>query len=373
MGQHRPKKAREGPSNSWHENADVMNPPVSLALVVIARDEAPRIQRLLRSVAPFVDAMHVLDTGSTDTTPALAAACGAVVHHLPWPDDFSAARNAALALAAADWHLVLDADEWLIDGGPALMALCQRRPQFVGAVQFHEQLAEGAAATSWMSRLFPGHLRYTGRIHEQVMHDLPVRRLPLHIGHDGYLPERLAAKRGRNRALLQQAVAEQPGDAYLWYQLGKDCSVYDEHAEAEAAFARCEALAPFAPQAAPWWPDLVVRRLFALKSLQRHARGMDLADAERERCAALPDFFFALGDLLLDLAAEQPQHAGVLLPMIEDAWRRCLALGERPDLPQTVPGRGSWLAAHNLALVLEGTGRAGEAAALRHRHLFPAR
>jgi len=342
----------------------------TLALVVIARDEAPRIQRLLRSVAPYVDAMHVLDTGSTDTTPALATACGALVHHLRWPDDFSAARNVALDLAAADWHLVLDADEWLMQGGPALVALRHQRPQFVGAVTFHEQLAAGAGATSWMSRVFPGPLRYSGRIHEQVVHDLPVLRLPLTIGHDGYLPERLAAKRGRNRALLHQAVAESPRDAYLWYQLGKDCSVYDQHAEAEAAFAQCAALAP---QAAPWWPDMVVRRLYALKCLQRHADGMDLAHAEQARCAGLPDFFFALGDLLLDLAADQPQHADVLLPMVEDAWRRCLALGEQPDLPETVPGRGSWLAAHNLALVLEGTGRAAEAAALRQSHPSPAR
>ncbi len=342
--------------------------PVSarLALVVIARDEAPRIERLLRSVAPFVDAMHVLDTGSRDATAALASACGATVGQLPWPGDFSAARNAALDGCSADWHLVLDADEWLIDGGHALQALRGQDPAFVGAVQFHEHLTDGAgvAATSWLSRVFPGGLRYTGRIHEQVNHSLPVRRLAVRIGHDGYLPDRLAAKRGRNRALLAQAVAERPSDAYLWYQLGKDCSVYDDQADAEAAFAHASALSA---QAFAWWPDLVVRRLFALKRLQRYAEGLDLADAERLRCAEVPDFFFALGDLLLDLAAEQPQHAAVLLPMIEDAWRRCLALGERPELPETVPGRGSWLAAHNLALLLDGCGRSGEAQALRQR------
>ena len=342
----------------------------TLALVVIARDEAPRIERLLRSVAPHVDAMHVLDTGSRDATPALAAACGAQVSHLPWPDDFARARNVALERAGADWHLVLDADEWLIDGGASLQALRTQAPAFVGAVQFHEHLAPGApaSATSWMSRVFPGPLRYVGRVHEQVPHGLPVQRLAVTIGHDGYTPDRLAAKRGRNRALLSQAVAAQPGEAYLWYQLGKDGSVYDEHAEAEAAFARAAALAP---QASPWWPDLVVRRLFALKRLGHHAQGMDLAEAERARCAQVPDFFFAVGDLLLDLAAEQPAHAPVLLPMIEQAWRRCLQLGERPDLPETVPGRGSWLAAHNLALVLDGTGRADEAAALRRQYPAP--
>ena len=60
--------------------------------------------------------MVVLDTGSVDDTPEIAARCGARVAHFTWIDDFSAARNAALALTDADWCLVLDADEWLVDG-----------------------------------------------------------------------------------------------------------------------------------------------------------------------------------------------------------------------------------------------------------------
>ena len=44
-----------------------------LALVVIARDEAPRIARLLDSVRPWVDEMLVLDTGSADDTAGIAA------------------------------------------------------------------------------------------------------------------------------------------------------------------------------------------------------------------------------------------------------------------------------------------------------------
>jgi hypothetical protein len=116
----------------------------------------------------------------------------------------------------------------------------------------------------------------------------------------------------------------------------------------------------------------VVRRLFGLKQLKRHGQGMDLAERELPRCADLPDFFFAVGDLLLDLAADQPERAGDLLPMIQAAWQRCLAIGERPDLPDTVAGRGSHLAAHNLALLLDHCGRPAEATALRRRHPIPA-
>lgn len=348
-------------------------PPRRLALVVIARDEAARIGRLLDSVRPWVDEMWVVDTGSCDDTAAVAAAHGARVGHFTWCDDFAAARNHALQLASADWHLVLDADEWLLEGGPALAALREAAPGFVGALQLRDQFDQGQGvlneASAWLSRVLPGDVRYAGRVHEQPVHARAVRRLPLVVGHDGYLPAALAAKRGRNRRLLAQALAEQPGDAYLWYQLGKDCAVYDEHAEAEAAFARACALPSAA--AAPWWLDLLARRLFALKCLGRHAEAMDFAHAQLDVAGESPDFFFAMGDLLLDLAASQPAQAPELLPMIEAAWQRCLDLGERPEQAGAVAGRGSYLAAHNLALVLEGTGRADAAAALRAAHPWP--
>jgi len=345
-----------------------------LALVVIARDEARRIARLLDSVRPWVDEMLVLDTGSRDDTVRIATAHGARVEHFAWCDDFAAARNRALALAGADWHLVLDADEWLVAGGETLQALRSTSPDFVGALQLRDQfdMAAGRSAESiaWVSRVLPGPVRYAGRVHEQPVHRLPARQLPLVVGHDGHVDERLAEKRGRNRRLLEQALAEAPDDEYLWYQLGKDCAVYDEHEAAEAAFARaCEFPAA---AAAPWWMDLVCRRLFALKCLGRHADAVDFAQPQMDGAGAeSPDFFFTVGDVLLDLAASRPERADELLPMIEAAWRRCLELGERPDRPGAVAGRGSFLAAHNLALVLDGTDREAEVAALRTAYPWP--
>ena len=73
--------------------------------------------------------------------------------------------------------------------------------------------------------------------------------------------------------------------------------------------------------------------------------------------ASSADFFFALGDLLLDWAADEPQRAGELLPLIESAWQRCLALGERPQLEGAVAGRGSHLAAANLVMLYEQLGQ----------------
>ena len=53
----------------------------------------------------------VVDTGSTDNTIAVARSGGAAVYARAWTDDFSAARNASIRLATADWILYLDADE----------------------------------------------------------------------------------------------------------------------------------------------------------------------------------------------------------------------------------------------------------------------
>jgi len=335
----------------------------SLALVVIARNEAPRLPRLLDSVRPFVDRMLVLDTGSNDGTPELARSLGAQVEHFTWVDDFSAARNRALELAGADWHLVLDADEWLQEGGGQLVALRRQAPDFVGVVELLDHF-EGGTAHQWLSRVLPGSVRYAGPVHEQPQHAAPLRRLAVRIGHDGYSNERLIAKRGRNRALLEQMLRTAPGDAYLLYQLGKDHAVYDEHAQAEAAFVG--AVGGVRADSLPsWWFDLVARRLYSLKCLGRHSEGVEFAQEQMAACADSPDFFFALGDLLLDFAAERTGRAHELLPMAEAAWRQCLAIGERPDLVGAVAGRGSRLAAHNLAVVLDGTGRGAEAAVVR--------
>ncbi len=322
-------------------------------LVVIARNEAATITRLLDSVRPFVDEMLVMDTGSTDDTVALAQAAGARIAHFPWIDDFAAARNAALDAASADWHVVLDADEWLIgaDSGAALEALRDDAPAFVGTIGLMDHF-DGGTAQSRLSRVLPGNIRYVGRIHEQPSHALPVKALDVHVAHDGYMPQRLHVKQGRNEQLLRSAVAADPDNAYLWYQLGKDFSVYDRFADAEEAFGNAvDRLASTGAGTPAWWSDLVARRLFGLKSLKRHADGMVFAETQLQICAESPDFFFALGDLLLDWAADEPQNADALVPMIEDAWRRCLEIGERPDLPGAVAGRGSHLAEHNLALL----------------------
>ncbi len=340
----------------------------ALALVMIVRNEARCLARCLASARPWVDEMVVLDTGSTDATREIAASGGARVLSAAWPDDFSAARNLALSHTTAPWRLVLDADEWIGTGGACLAALRTRAPEFIGLVTVNSE-TEGAGgeaqqAPGWLPRLLPAGAHYEGRIHEQPAGAWPRERLPLVVGHDGYLAAVQQAKAGRNERLLRLALAEHPGDAYLVYQLGKDLEVRSRFAEALPLYWQAHR---GGEPAAAWRHDLVVRLIFTLKKERRFADAIALASDEMVRWSDSPDFFFTLGDLLLDWALAEPARAAELLPQIEASWQRAVAIGERPELPDSVRGRGSYLAAHNLAAFHQSLGQAGPAALWRER------
>jgi glycosyltransferase involved in cell wall biosynthesis len=361
-------RARETTAGATDNDRTMGTTTHAIALVMIVRNEARCLARCLASARAHVDDLLVLDTGSTDGTPDIARQCGARVAHFNWVDDFAAARNAALAQVDAPWRLVLDADEWVDSGAPALAALRSQAPDFIGLLSVDSQVRDESGsvqhAPSWLPRLLPRGVSYSGRIHEQPLSALPRRRLDVHIGHDGYLPEHLSPKRGRNRTLLHAALAEHPDDAYWRYQLGKDFEVHGDHAQAlphyQAAWTAGES-------GASWRHDLLLRLLFTLKKLGHFEAALELAGTEQTHWQHSPDYFFTLGDVLLDAALARPALAAEWLPMIELAWLRAIEIGEQPDLPDTVRGRGSHLAAHNLAAFHESLGHADQAALWRER------
>ncbi len=83
-----------------------------LSLCVIARDEADRIGRCLRSVPIAGERIVVVDEATTDATARVAEALGARVIVAPFPGHV-AQKNRAVSHATGEWILSLDADEWL--------------------------------------------------------------------------------------------------------------------------------------------------------------------------------------------------------------------------------------------------------------------
>jgi glycosyltransferase involved in cell wall biosynthesis len=81
-----------------------------ISVLILTRNEELDLPGCLASVA-WSDDVHVLDSFSTDKTPAIARAAGAHLHQRDF-DDYATHRNAALQIAFAHpWVLILDADE----------------------------------------------------------------------------------------------------------------------------------------------------------------------------------------------------------------------------------------------------------------------
>jgi glycosyltransferase involved in cell wall biosynthesis len=84
---------------------------MGVSLCMIVRNEAENLRPCLEGMASLFRELHIVDTGSTDDTPAIARSLGAHVGHFAWCDDYAAARNASMAHATEPWIFWLDADD----------------------------------------------------------------------------------------------------------------------------------------------------------------------------------------------------------------------------------------------------------------------
>ena len=179
-------------------------PLVSACLIV--KDEEANIGRCLASLDGAVDEIVVYDTGSADGTVELAEEAGAAVHAGYWDDDFSRARNAALAHCRGEWVLSIDADEALVAPDPgALRSFLAAAPTATEGFLVTIDNLRGTDTATVLShpacRLFrraAGH--WDGRIHEQVVaragsRDLSLAAIDLcRLTHWGYVQAALAGR-----------------------------------------------------------------------------------------------------------------------------------------------------------------------------------
>ncbi len=206
-----------------------------LSLSMIVRNEEACLEACLASVKGFVDEMVVLDTGSSDSTIAIAEAAGARVEQIPWPGDFAPARNVALEFVKGDWVLVLDADEQLcsecIPQLKSLMALDD--VLVVNLLRFEK--GSTMSPYSSVSRLFrrhpqikwsrPYHSIVDDSVREIVEEETQWRVVDCDIPaliHDGYTPDLLRSrnKATRLREAMEFWLEKHPGDPYACAKLG---------------------------------------------------------------------------------------------------------------------------------------------------------
>jgi glycosyltransferase involved in cell wall biosynthesis len=206
---------------------------------MIVKNEERHLARCLDSVRDLAGELLVVDTGSTDRTPQIAAEYGAQVIAFDFTTvDFAAARNCTLAHATGAWVLVLDADETL---DPADAPLLQNLAAGTGNIGYfleRRNLPADSSArptTDYVVRLFPNRseYRYRGRVHETIdasilSADGRLRKSGIRIDHT--FAAGLEERRRKNRwyiQILQEEIAADPSDdtrldflAAEYHQLG---------------------------------------------------------------------------------------------------------------------------------------------------------
>jgi glycosyltransferase involved in cell wall biosynthesis len=145
----------------------------ALSLCMIVKNEERNLPLCLDSVRDLAREIIVVDTGSTDRTPVIAASYGAEVIPFDFSvADFAAARNHALAHARGGWILMLDGDETLDQAGAPLIEKLVAMDKNEGYfLERHNRFsASETPLTDYVVRLFPNrpYHRYRGRVHETV-------------------------------------------------------------------------------------------------------------------------------------------------------------------------------------------------------------
>ncbi|NOZ39232.1 MAG: glycosyltransferase family 2 protein [Planctomycetes bacterium] len=118
-----------------------------ISVYIVAKNEADRIGRAVRSVIDWVDEVIVVDSGSEDATVLIASEAGARVLYHAWPG-YGPQKRYGEDLCRNDWLINLDADE---EVSPELAAEIQSH--------FNGQLPSCAAFRMRVTDMLPGEKR----------------------------------------------------------------------------------------------------------------------------------------------------------------------------------------------------------------------
>lgn len=291
---------------------------------MIVKDEERHLPQCLESVRGQVDEIILVDTGSTDATPRVAARYGAKVFTYPWNNDFAAARNRSLEHATGDWVLYLDADEELVafPQGVSLRQMAASLKVDAYLVPIQNMKMDGSFTGHFAIRFFKKleGIRFEGKAHESVgdwllRHGARVERAPVVIRHWGYaIPEdRLQEKIQRNLELLVAQVEKNPNDSYAHYYIGMSLIGMGDHERAYRHLVKAHELGPTTPNM-----QSLVLNMLAFYHLHRkeYIKAEDLA---RQSLAITPLQHTA--KVFLGIALYNQQKFREALPFLREAYQ----------------------------------------------------
>ena len=322
---------------------------LKLSLCMIVKDEEEMLPRTLAAIAPAVDEIVIVDTGSTDRTKEIAREHGATLIEKEWTGSFADARNASFEAATGDWIIYLDADEVLVpadvDRLRRLTGRTWREAFYLVLTSYTGELDDGGAITNNALRIFRNrpHYRFEGRLHEQIAHHLPtyaagrIEQSSVRVDHYGYLGAVRDAKEKsrRNLDLLKAQQADSPADAFLHFNLGTEYSVIGDHASALTEFERAWNLVESQGQEdRDYVPALLQRLVTSLRYCGRSNEAIARANQALEKFPGFTDMVFA--QALAALACSREDDA-------ISYWQRCIEMGDAPARFGASVGGGTYL------------------------------
>ena len=201
-----------------------------LSAVMIGRDSAGTLRESLGALAPVVDEIVFVDTGSRDATMTIAREFGCRVVEFAWCNDFSGARNFGIAQATRCWILSVDTDEVVRTAHARAVldqAMATESPAYL---VYQDNLYDsGERRPNPVARLFRNDERiaYRNPVHECVSQSVlehwpahPWSVLDIHLEHRGFLSGNIVGKHERNAAILHHWVASVPDDPFANFKLG---------------------------------------------------------------------------------------------------------------------------------------------------------
>ena len=209
--------------------------PIWLSACLIVKNEEKRLPQCLDSLRSLADEIIVVDTGSRDRTIAIAKKYQARVFNFEWCDDFSQARNYAIAQAKGKWILIIDADEVLEQKAIATLQAIMQRSDCLAANLLRNEVGAKQAPYSLVLRLFRNHpaIAFTGIYHESI--DRSVTSLQIQdshwqiinvqvptLLHYGYTDSEIKLKHKYEFAkrLMHKHLETFPDDSYMLNKLG---------------------------------------------------------------------------------------------------------------------------------------------------------
>lgn len=202
-----------------------METPLLAAALIVKNEEKalPACLGALNQLRPLLSEICVYDTGSSDRTVETAEEAGARVERGYWDDDFSRARNAAIAMTNSKWVLIVDADEQ-VRARQSSLAVHLRNGLTYGGLGYDaltvlvaDVRGDGRTHQAFPSRrlLRPSRAEYRNQVHEDVyatgataLNEANLPESVIALEHYGYVDaETVAAKTKRNEQIADHKLA----------------------------------------------------------------------------------------------------------------------------------------------------------------------